>query len=599
MKTESLGERYRYAAEAFRLLEAKEDRLLLVISVFRFLSFTGGLIIVWLGFEYSIPTGILLMIVAAVIFLYLLKLYSDHSGKKKFLSNLAIINQNESDAVSGDLSSFEAGNLYSDTDHDFSNDIDLFGKNSLFQYLNRTVTGYGRDILAGWLLDPFTISPELILRQDALKELTSKDKWRHEFLAYGMEKPLEKNHIANLLEWMGESTMVKSSLVNKILIYILPAAALSSLLFLVLGIIHYSVFSSIFLLNLLFVVARLKRINEIHNKLSGNYSYLSSMNSLLKSFENEIFISSIFIDIRQNISCGKVSAAVAVKKLSRLIQNFDSRLNILVGFILNGLILWDYHSVYRLEKWKSEYKNLFPVWLELLGKVDAFVSLGNFAFNNPGYVLPVISDKNIVFSAAKLGHPLIDKSMRVCNDFILAPGTICVISGANMAGKSTFLRTIAINYILGMLGAPVCAEEMEFVPRRLYSSMRTTDSLSNNESYFFAELKRLKVLKSRMEGGEHLLFILDEILKGTNSADKSMGSKLFLKRIIELGGTGLIATHDTSIGEMEEDNPGSVINKCFEVEIDGEMITFDYKLKNGITHKMNAALLMKQMGILE
>ena len=150
-----------------------------------------------------------------------------------------------------------------------------------------------------------------------------------------------------------------------------------------------------------------------------------------------------------------------------------------------------------------------------------------------------------------------------------------------------------------MIGAPVCASEMYFIPSQLFTSMRTTDSLSNNESYFYAELKRLRALKSRIEKGDLILFILDEILKGTNSADKSLGSKLFLKRIVELGGTGLIATHDTSLGEMENDFPEVIINRCFEVEIDGESILFDYKLQNGITRKMNAAFLMKQMGILE
>jgi len=168
-----------------------------------------------------------------------------------------------------------------------------------------------------------------------------------------------------------------------------------------------------------------------------------------------------------------------------------------------------------------------------------------------------------------------------------------------MAGKSTFLRTVAVNYVLGMAGAPVCAAEMSFIPLKLFTSMRTTDSLSNNESYFYAELKRLRMLKSRIEGGDKVLFILDEILKGTNSADKSLGSKLFLKRMVDLGGTGLIATHDTSLGIMENDHPGVIINKCFEIEIEGEIIRFDYRLQNGITQKMNAALLMKQMGILE
>jgi len=600
METDQIKEKYFRDAENFRLLEAKEDRILLYLSGLRFLSFIVGLLIIWLGVFYNPLTGILFIPVVTVLFLYLLKLYSDHSEKKESLGNLAKINQNEFNAVSGDLSAFEAGNAYTDTGHAFSNDVDLFGNSSLFQYLNRTVTDYGKDILAGWLADPFPLSSELIPRQEAIREFALKEKWRHEFMAYGFKKPLEKNHITALLDWMGESSLIKSSSIKKIVIYLLPAAAILSLLLLCMGILHYSVFMFIFLLNLFYIASGLKRINEIHNKLSRKYYFLSSMVKLLKVFDNEVFNTQILIEIKQNISGSKVSAAVSVRRLSRLIQAFDSRLNILVSFFLNGLLLWDYHSIYRLEKWKSEYKDLFPVWLEMLGQVDAFISLGNYAYNNPDFAYPQISDKNIVFSAIKLGHQLIDKNKRVCNDFKLEQqGTICVVSGANMAGKSTFLRTIAINYILALSGAPVCAEEMTFIPLKLFTSMRTTDSLSNNESYFYAELKRLKMLKSRLEAGEPVLFILDEILKGTNSADKTMGSKLFLKRIIELGGTGLIATHDTSIGEMEDDHPGSIINKCFEVEIEGEIIIFDYKLKNGITHKMNAALLMKQLGILD
>jgi DNA mismatch repair ATPase MutS len=600
MERNQLKERYNSAANSFRLLVAKEERRLLILSVARLLSFIGGLILIWFGFKSGVTAGLTLILVIAILFLYLLKLYSIHSEKKVFFGNLVLINKNEAESISGDQSSFEAGNEYIDGDHDFSHDVDVFGSHSLFQYLNRTITVYGRDILAGWLSDPYSLSGEMCSRQEAVKELSVKEKWRHDFAASGINKSLDKNNISGILEWMEEGTAIKSSSVHKLLIYLLPLAAIISLLLVITGTMHYSVFTFIFLVNLLYVAIGLKKINRIHNAVSKKYNYLSSIEKLFRIFDNEQFESSVLKNIQLNISGKNVSAAVSVKKLSRLIEAFDSRLNLLVSFVLNGLLLWDYHSVYRLEKWKSEYRTLFPVWLGMLGQIDAYISLGNFGFNNPGFIYPVKSGNTPVFFAKNLGHPLIYEGKRVCNDFVLErEGNVCIISGANMAGKSTFLRTIAVNFILGMSGAPVCAGEMGFIPMRLFTSMRTTDSLSHNESYFYAELKRLRLLKSRIEAGEPIFFVLDEILKGTNSADKSLGSKLFLEKLVKLRATGLIATHDTSLGEMEKSCPESIVNKCFEIDIDGETIKFDYKLQPGITNKMNAALLMKQMGILD
>jgi DNA mismatch repair ATPase MutS len=372
-----------------------------------------------------------------------------------------------------------------------------------------------------------------------------------------------------------------------------------SLLLWVTGIISYSLFVIIFLCNLFYIASGLKRTNGIHRVLSRKYNFLSSMNGLLSAFENESFNSSRLNEIKENIAGKGSSASVSVKKLGSLIQAFDSRNNIMVAFVLNGLFLWDYQSINRLERWKSVYRNSFAIWLEMIGQVDAFISLGNYAFNNPGFAYPVISSEGIVFSAKNLGHQLIEENKRVCNTFSIGKkGTVCIISGANMAGKSTFLRTVAVNYILGMAGAPVCADEMFFLPSKIFTSMRTVDSLSDNESYFYAELKRLSFLKKMIENGEPVFFILDEILKGTNSEDKSTGSKLFLQRIIENHATGLIATHDTSLGKLKSVYP-SVINKCFEIEIQGDKIIFDYKLQDGVTQKMNAVFLMKQMGILD
>ena len=600
MRKDNFKEKYLNSVLTYGNLEKKENRRLILLSAMRLFTFIGGFVIVWIGFTISISSGIILSFLLIALFLSLLKLYSEASARAEFLHNLVRINQNEANALGGDLSAFEKGSSYIDIKHDFTFDLDMFGTSSLFQYLNRTVTFYGRDILSDWLSDPFRLSSELLKRQEAVKEVASKDKWRHEFMSHGMKTPLEKNEISGLLDWMNEPTVVNSSAINKILIYILPAAAIISLSLLVMGILPYTVFVFFFLINLLYIAAGLRSTNRIHNSLTRKFNFLSSINKLLYTFEDETFTSNVLNEIKKNISGKSNSASVSVKKLGRLIQAFDSRNNMLIGAILNGLFLWDYQSISRLEKWKSEYKNVFPMWLNMIGQVDAYISLGNYAYNNPDFAYPGISGNHEVFSAKNLGHQLINESKRICNDFSLGKeGTICIISGANMAGKSTFLRTVAVNFILGMIGAPVCASEMKFMPAKLFTSMRTMDSLSDNESYFYAELRRLNLLKSRIEEGIPVIFILDEILKGTNSADKSTGSKLFLERLIERTGTGLLATHDTSLGKMEADYTGVIINKCFEIEIDGENIRFDYKIHEGITQKMNAVFLMRQMGILD
>ena len=566
MSTERLKDKYLKSADDYRIAAMKEERRLLILSLLRLICFAAGILIIWIGFTSSTAAGLFLSLTMIIIFLYLLKLYSYHSINKEFLFNLSKINSREASALSGDISFFESGTEYVNPEHSFSSDVDLFGSSSLFQYLNRTITSYGREILAGWLADPYPLTSGLAKRQEAIRELAGKEKWMHGFMASGYNNPLEKKDIAALLDWMRELNDSGRSGLRTMLIFILPAAAIISLTLVIAGLMPYQVFIFIFLVNLLVVSAGLKKTNRIHNALSKKYSYLASMDSLLKAFGNESFRSEILNEIQKNILVGTVSAAGSVKKLERLIQAFDSRLNLLVGFALNGLLLWDYHCIKRLEKWKSDYSSHFPVWLGMLGEVDAFISLGSYAYNNPGFSYPELSEGNIMFSASSLGHPLIASRDRVCNDFsIPVKGTVVVITGANMAGKSTFLRTLAVNYILGMTGAPVCAKVISFKPVKLFTSMRTTDSLSNHESYFYAELKRLKLLKSLIENGDPVLFILDEILKGTNSADKSLGSKLFIQKLIELGGTGLIATHDISVGEMESDYPGRVINKCFEV----------------------------------
>lgn len=598
MQSGTLEEKYQQLADKNGILCNHHRKILLILSLLRLLVSAGGIGLAVACFSFSAAAGILSVVLSVIIFLFLLNRYAFHSERKEFFGNIEILNKNEINALKGDLSPFNSGEIWKNTDHDFSNDLDLFGQDSLFHFLNRTITGHGRNILAQWLSDPYKISGLIKSRQETIAELSLKTEWRQEFIAYGTGKLLEKEDVEGLLQWLNDNSGFFSSPLLKIAIWIFPGLALISLLLLIAGYLSYQVFTIFFLINLLLVFIKLRNTNKIHIQVSKKHAFLSSFNRLFSSIEKEHFNSAILCDFKNKISTGDQSAIIRIRKLSQIIHSFDSRLNFLVGFVLNGLVLWDFHCIRSLEKWKEESKNQFPEWLKQVGEIDAFISLANFAFNNPGYCYPEQSDQGIVFTASMLGHPLIGQEKRVCNDFsISGKGKVFIITGANMAGKSTFLRTVAVNFILAFTGAPVCANKLEYTPLKLFTSMRTSDSLSHNESYFYAELKRLKVLKTRLEDGEEIFFILDEILKGTNSVDKSNGSKLFIRKIVELGGTGLVATHDTSLGEIEKEFSGIIINKCFEIEIDGENICFDYKLHEGITLKMNAAILMKQMGI--
>ena len=524
--------------------------------------------------------------------------FEDYSDKIAITENLVRINLNEISALDGDFSPFDGGSDLIDPRHDFSGDLDLFGDDSLFRYLNRTVTGSGRYQLAGWLSEPYNLREEITERQEAVRELAGKLDFRQQFMAFGLDKPLNDEEIMSLIKWLEGREDYYSSPILRVSSMFLPLTAVVTLMLVIAGVIPFTVFLALYIFNLLLIAVFLKRSNRIHEMVSRKHLFLSSIEQLIKSFDNQSFTSDILTGIQEKLCSGRISVAGKIKELNSIIRAFDNRLNLFVGLILNGLLLWDFHCILRLEKWRRSAATDLPVWLNLLGRIDGFNSLANFAFNNPGYSFPLTATGGPLLEAEAMGHPLLAIGTRICNNFsVMQMGQVFIITGANMAGKSTFLRTVGVNMLLGMIGAPVCAVRMKMTPVKLFTSMRTVDSLSHNESYFYAELKRLKTLKERLETGEEIFFILDEILKGTNSIDKSFGSKQFLRKVIELGGTGLIATHDISLGEMETEYPGNVLNKCFEIEIDGENISFDYLLRDGITRKMNAAALMRQMGI--
>ncbi len=518
--------------------------------------------------------------------------------QKKRVESLLQINKNELRLLRRDTSHQPEGLEFPDTEHPFAHDLDIFGKRSLFQLLDRSATHSGRKHLALTLLYPLKQKERIKDRQETIAELSGVPRWRQAFQALGNIEEKDKNVAENLLEWAKNTGTVFNKPVYKILLIITPLLGFADVILISFGVLTFSSFLFFLLLPFLVLTPRLSQINKTYAHLSKKASLLEQYATLFEKMEEIKFHSNIMKDAVNSLAKGDVSAFKAVRQLSDISKAFDYRLKMFAGILLNIFFLWDIRQSMRLEKWKNRYGNRLSQWLETLAQVDELCSLAGFAFQHPEAVFPKIATGSFEVQGESLKHPFIDPAVCVGNPVdIDAWSRFHVITGANMAGKSTYLRTVGINYVLAMTGAPVLADTFVFTPVQLFTGIKTSDSLQDGESYFFAELKRLKEIIVRLEKGEKLFIILDEILRGTNSKDKQKGSKALLRQFIRLGASGLIATHDITLGELAANFPKNVINKRFEIEIEHDQLQFDYQLKEGVSQNLNATFLMKKMGI--
>lgn len=571
---------------------------LAVLSVLRFITFIAAFFLIITLVKHFTLLKLVLLLLILVLFISLVIYYIRQKQFLKYYKFLIDINSDELNVLNYKYSAFDAGEEYICRDHEYSFDLDLFGQGSLFQYLNRTVTYVGNQFLAGQLLDINNSNGQIITnRQRVVQELTHKLDWRQDFMATALATPMGKDDNKKINDWINQPVYFLKKLHFKLLVVILPIVTLTFLGLFISGIAHYSWFILFALIQLMIASLILRRTNKEQSKVSQELRILKNYANLLNRIEKEEFTSDNLIKLKKDLFTGHASAIVALKKLIRIIDAFDTRLNLILGVVLNATLMWDLLSVMRLEKWKIKFGDNIKQWTQVIAEFDYYISLANYAYNNQGFIYPKLSGK-VILDARELGHPLIPGKVRVNNNFeISRTGKIEIITGANMAGKSTFLRTIGVNLILAANGVPVCATQFDFKLQKLYSGMRTADSLKENESYFYAELKRLKYIIEKLREGEQVFILLDEILKGTNSIDKAKGSRKFVENLIALQATGIVATHDLSLCDLEKEHPENIENKCFEVQIDGNKIDFDYKLRSGITRNMNASLLMKQMGI--
>ncbi len=568
------------------------------VSIFRFLIFVSSIFFLFFFINKGfINIGIIVSSVLMVVFFGLLKYHVILKNKNKFHENLIKINKDELDYLNFKYSDKYDGNDFLDYNHPYIYDLDLIGEHSVFQYINRTSTSYGIKKLISWLKVPTFDKQKIESRQNSVKELIQEHDLRQHFQAYGM---LENDPVKDkdgLIEWIDSPNIFSDNKVFNILKIVMPAITFSLIILSIFKPQLSSLWGLSLLINLGVLGIYYKKIKVVHDVLSKKTKLLEKYIKQFELIENKEFISPDLQKLFEN----NISANSQIKKLLKILNAFDIRFNIFLTFILNGLFLFDFWVILRLERWKKANKSVFEAWFEALGEFDAIQSIATFGYNNSENIcFPVCQTDNFVINAKDMGHPLIPTNERVDNNFEISDfHQFNIITGANMAGKSTFLRTVGVNLVLAMAGAPVIASKFEFYPVNIRTRIKISDSLFKNESYFYAELKRLKEIIEDLEQGKEVFILLDEILRGTNSKDKHEGSKKYVERLLKYKSSGIIATHDLILGKLEEEYGKKINNFCFEVEIEENNLVFDYKLKDGISSKLNASFLMKQMKIIE
>jgi len=541
------------------------------------------------------PVVLTVIGVCLVIYLFLMKYHNRLFLQKKYCELLVQNAENELKGIDYDFSAFDGAPEKADANHSYSVDLDLFGNHSLFQSVNRTVTSFGKDRLADTLLYSFEKKDEIVAQQEALKELRGKTELLDHFRAVGQMTGAEDLNIHFFSQQFMQTKLLSKSF-WRYFMYIAPIVSVTVLILCIAGQLPYAVLGLVWTMFFLLSLAPLKDINAKKNLFEKKIETLGTYSKLFRIIENEKFESFLLNKIQDKINSGE-SASLAIHQLKAYSNNLDQSSNVLGLLFLNPFFFWNVIYSIKIEKWITHHKDNIITWLKILAKFDSLVSLGIFAYNNPGYAYPQVAD-TFMLEGKDIGHPMLNRCVCVRNDVTISRHPyFLVVTGANMAGKSTYLRTVGINLILACAGAPVCATSLKFYPYKLVTNLRTSDSLTDNESYFFAELKRLKMIIDRLQSGEQLFIILDEILKGTNSKDKQKGSIALMKQLVSLDGNGIIATHDLVLGNLEQEFPDAIKNYRFEADIKDEQLSFTYKIREGVAQNMNASFLMKKMGI--
>ena len=576
----------------------KQEKFEKEISLIRLLVFIVEINIViytYLSHRYILLA--ISLIIFFAIFIYLVVSHKRIRGRMKYTKLLTNINNDSLKRIKGEWDSFkDDGEDFRNNNHNYSEDLDIFGNKSLFQWINTAKTYTGRQNLSKLLTELVGNKKDILERQAAVDELSSMLKWRQRFLAEGMIASDKIHDPKDLIAWSKEDNEYFRSPYKIALIRILP---IITIILIVQGYILSiipSYWPSIALFSqFIFLILKGKERQQLWS-ISERFNHdLRTYYNMLKTFERQHFISPYIENIQRGIKDKEgVEAFKQIDELTSIINAIANRRNSLYS-IINVITLWDLQTIIALEKWKQNSGHCLEGWLDAIGKIEALSSLAVIRFDNPDWAMPIISEDESVLETEGIGHPLL--SNRISNDITFGHNKkVLLITGSNMSGKSTLLRTSGINLVLAYAGAPVCAKYFMASIMDIYTCMRVSDNLSENISSFYAELLRIKKIISEAEADKKVFFLLDEIFKGTNSIDRHIGAKVLINKLSKTKSIGMVSTHDLELCELEKENP-KIANYHFREYYEDDKINFDYKLRSGASTTRNAIYLMKLAGI--
>ncbi|MCU0469465.1 MAG: DNA mismatch repair protein MutS [Arcicella sp.] len=543
---------------------------------------------------FNVNYVVLVLVIGIALFLFSINKHL----KVKYLRDknkvLSAINNDELKRLDNVFVRSETGEQFVEDNHFYTHDLDIFGKHSLYKLLNRTYTYTGGFLLADWLKKP-TTQNNILNRQQAVEELSSKIDFRQELQASAALVEEVSEPTAKLLAWnqQPENELIKKPVFQygKYLPFVTVPLILAW---------AFDVIPIGYPLLMLLVHGFI--LKQIYQTVSVALDQTLRFSATLRAYAN---LSDLIVQEKletqslRNLQEQLSGASPAIRVLEDILNKLGNRSNPFFAFIVGIPLLWDVQYFIKLEHWKKQHRDSLSVWLYAIAEVEALNSLAGLHFANPTFTKPVISDQHICLKTRKIAHPMIHQAKRVANDIeLVGEGQTIIITGSNMSGKSTFQRTVGVNIVLALAGAVVCAEAFECSCMRVFTSMRTQDSLEEGTSSFYAELKRLKLLIEtvRETNSFPIFYFLDEILKGTNSKDRHEGAKALMLQLHRTSASGFISTHDVELGD-EFENESFVRNYSFSSEVKNHDLVFDYQLRAGVCHSFNASMLMKGIGI--